>query len=98
MKSKKNLKLQADDYASKAVYFISGIILILAIILCFLEYKSIGVQKIHLQSNLSSIEDEVILEIDVKPMLPPPPIEPFNAPEYVKVVETTVPSVKKLYQ
>ena len=67
MKSKKNLKLQADDYASKAVYTISGAILILAVVLCVLEYRSIGVQKIHLQSNLMSIQDEVILEIDVKP-------------------------------
>ena len=95
MKSKKNLKLQADDYASKAVYTISGAILILAVVLCVLEYKSIGVQKIHLQSNLMSIQDEVILEIDVKPTLPPPPIEPFKAPEHVKVVKKPVPTAKK---
>ncbi len=87
MEEKKKPELQAEDLKTKFVYTLSGIILILGITLCFLEYKSINDSKIHLYSSLITLEDEHVLEITSKVLIPPPPVNPLLPPEHVKVVK-----------
>ncbi|MDG2342959.1 MAG: TonB family protein [Flavobacteriales bacterium] len=88
MKNKKLNKLQSDDLYSKSVYALTGLILILASILCVFEYKAFDNSNVVLTSSLTNVEDETIVELKV--ILPPKPkqiIEPIQKPDHVKVVD-----------
>jgi protein TonB len=88
MKNKKLNKLQSDDLYSRSVYALTGLILILASVLCILEYKTFDNSNIILTSSLSNIEDEIIVELkEVSPPKPKQAIEPIQKPDHVKVVD-----------
>ena len=66
-------------------HILTGMVVSIAFLLCFLEYKSINANKIMIVSNLVSLEDEEIVEINRN--TPPPPPPPPAPPEVVKVVK-----------
>jgi protein TonB len=71
---------------NRITHILTGMVLSIAGLLCFLEYKSINANKIMIVSNLVSLEDEEVVEIN--PNTPPPPPPPPPAPpEVVKVVK-----------
>ena len=41
MKPKKNTEVDAEDFKSRTVYVLSGLVLVTAFILCLVEYKKI---------------------------------------------------------
>lgn len=70
---------------NRITYILTGMVLSLAFSLCFLEYKSISDCKVMIASNLVSLEDEEVVEINRN--TPPPPPPPPAPPEVVKVVK-----------
>lgn len=88
MKNKKLNNLQSDDLCSKSLYALTGLILILASILCVFEYKAFDNSNVVLKSSLTNLEDETIVELKI--ISPPKPIQivdPIQKPDHVKVVD-----------
>ena len=79
---------------NRITYILTGMVLSLAFSLCFLEYKSISDYKVMIVSNLISLEDEEVVEINRN--TPPPPPPPPAPPEIVKVVKDEQPIENKI--
>ena len=69
MKPKKNPLVDAEDMKSRTVYVLSGLVLVTAFILCLVEYKKIDLAGASIESSLSALEDEEVVEIN--PNTPP---------------------------
>jgi protein TonB len=88
MKPKKNPLVDAEDIKSRTVYVLSGLVLVTAFILCLVEYKKIDLAGASIESSLSALEDEEVVEINPNtPPPPPPPPPPPAPPEEVEVLE-----------
>jgi protein TonB len=88
MKPKKNVAVDGEDVKSRAVYVLSGLVLVIAFILCLVEYKKIDMAGASIESSLSALEDEEVVEINPNtPPPPPPPPPPPAPPEEVEVLE-----------
>ena len=88
MKPKKNPLVDAEDMKSRTVYVLSGLVLVTAFILCLVEYKKIDLAGASIESSLSALEDEEVVEINPNtPPPPPPPPPPPAPPEEVEVLE-----------
>ena len=88
MKPKKNPIVDAEDMKSRTVYVLSGLVLVTAFILCLVEYKKIDLAGASIESSLSALEDEEVVEINPNtPPPPPPPPPPPAPPEEVEVLE-----------
>ena len=77
-----------EDIKSRTVYVLSGLVLVTAFILCLVEYKKIDLAGASIESSLTALEDEEVVEINpnTPPPLPPPPLPPAP-PEEVEVLE-----------
>jgi protein TonB len=85
MKPKKNIAFDGEDVKSRAVYVLSGLVLVIAFIF---EYKKIDMAGASIESSLSALEDEEVVEINPNtPPPPPPPPPPPAPPEEVEVLE-----------
>lgn len=71
---------------NRITHILTGMVVSIAFLLCFLEYKSISANKIMIVSNLVSLDDEEIVEIN-RNTPPPPPPPPVSIPEVVEVVK-----------
>ena len=60
MKPKKNIAVDGEDIKSRAVYVLSGLVLVIAFILCLVEYKKIDMAGASIESSLSVLEDSVV--------------------------------------
>jgi len=88
MKPKKNIAVDGEDVKSRTVYVLSGLVLVIAFILCLVEYKKIDMAGASIESSLSALEDEEVVEINPNtPPPPPPPPPPPAPPEEVEVLE-----------
>ncbi|MBM78558.1 MAG: energy transducer TonB [Crocinitomicaceae bacterium] len=89
MESKKNPKVDSGDLQSRSVFVLTGLVLIIASVLCMFEYKKIDELASSIESSLSALEDEEILELSQpdQPPPPPPPPPPPAPPEEVEVLE-----------
>ena len=88
MKPKKNPEVDAEDIKSQSVYVLSGLVLVIAFILCLVEYKKIDFAGASIESSLTALEDEEVVEINPNtPPPPPPPPPPPAPPEEVEVLE-----------
>ena len=88
MKRKKNPAVDAEDIKSRTVYVLSGLVLVIAFILGLVEYKKIDLAGASIESSLTALEDEEVVEINPNtPPPPPPPPPPPAPPEEVEVLE-----------
>jgi protein TonB len=88
MESKKNPIVDSDDVKSRSVFVLSGLVLIIASVLCMVEYKKIDLAGSSIESSLTALEDEEVVEINPNtPPPPPPPPPPPAPPEEVEVLE-----------
>ena len=88
MKPKKNPAVDAEDIKSRTVYVLSGLVLVIAFILCLVGYKKIDLAGASIESSLTALEDEEVVEINPNtPPPPPPPPPPPAPPEEVEVLE-----------
>jgi protein TonB len=88
MKNKKINKLQSEDLFSRGIYALTGLILILAFVLCVFEYETFQNSNLILTSSISSLDDEQVVELTV--ISPPKPkhiIPPAKTPEHIKVID-----------
>ena len=61
--------------------------MVTAFILCLVEYKKIDLAGASIESSLSALEDEEVVEINPNTPPPPPPPPPPAPPEEVEVLE-----------
>ena len=88
MEPKKNPNIDSEDIKSRTVYVLSGLVLVVAFILCLVEYKKIDLAGASIESSLTALEDEEVVEINPNtPPPPPPPPPPPAPPEEVEVLE-----------
>ena len=64
MKPKKNKEVDSEDFKSRTVYVLSGLVLVIAFILCLVEYKKIDLAGASIESSLTALEDEEVVEIN----------------------------------
>ena len=76
MKPKKNTEVDSEDFKSRTVYVLSGLVLVTAFILCLVEYKKIDLAGASIESSLTALEDEEVVEINPNTPPPPPPPPP----------------------
>ena len=74
MEPKKNPNIDGEDVKSRTVYVLSGLVLVIAFMLCMVEYKKIDLAGASIESSLTALEDEEVVEIN--PNTPPPPPTP----------------------
>ena len=56
MKPKKNTEVDSEDFKSRTVYVLSGLVLVTAFILCLVEYKKIDLAGASIESSLTALE------------------------------------------
>jgi hypothetical protein len=76
MKPKKNNNVDEEDLKSRSVYILSGLVLVIAFVLCLIEYKKIDLAGASIESSLTALEDEEVVEITLNTPPPPPTTPP----------------------
>ena len=88
MEPKKNPNISSEDTKSRSVFILTGLVLVVALMLCIVEYKKIDIAGAGIESSLTALEDEEVVEINPNtPPPPPPPPPPPAPPEEVEVLE-----------
>ena len=80
MEPKKNPQVDGEDGKSRTVYVLSGLVLVIAFILCLVEFRNIDLAGAGIESSLTALEDEEVVEINPNTPPPPPPPPPPPAP------------------
>ena len=88
MESKKNSNFDSDDVYSRTSHILIGLVVVMAIVLCSFEFYNVSMAGATIDSSLTSLEDEEIVEVNPNtPPPPPPPPPPPAPPEEVEVLE-----------
>ncbi len=88
MDLKKNSNADSDDMFSRSGYVLMGLVLIIASVFCLIEYNKIDAAGASIDSKLSELQDEEVIEVNPDtPPPPPPPPPPPAPPEEIEVLE-----------
>jgi len=88
MDLKKNSNADSDDMFSRSGYVLMGLVLIIASVFCLIEYNKIDAAGASIDSKLSELQDEEVIEVNPdSPPPPPPPPPPPAPPEEIEVLE-----------
>jgi len=88
MEKKKNKKIDNDNLQTRLGYILSGLVIIIAFVICLMEYTKIDIAGASIDSSLTALDDEEIVEVNPNtPPPPPPPPPPPAPPEEVEVLE-----------
>jgi len=88
MQEKKNKNINNDNIQTRSGYILSGLVIIIAFVICLMEYTKIDMAGASIDSSLTALDDEEIVEVNPNsPPPPPPPPPPPAPPEEVEVLE-----------
>jgi protein TonB len=88
MQEKKNKNINNDNIQTRSGYILSGLVIIIAFVICLMEYTKIDIAGASIDSSLTALDDEEIVEVNPNtPPPPPPPPPPPAPPEEVEVLE-----------
>ena len=86
MEPKKNPNISSEDTKSRSVFILTGLVLVVALMLCIVEYKKIDIAGAGIESSLTALEDEEVVEINPNTPPPPPPPPPPPAPPLIHLL------------
>ena len=88
MESKKNSSVDSDDSITRTGFVLTGLVVIMATMFCLVEYNNVDIAGATIDSKLSDIQDEEVIEVNPNtPPPPPPPPPPPAPPEEVEILE-----------
>jgi protein TonB len=88
MESKKNSSVDSDDSITRTGFVLTGLVVIMATMFCLVEYNNVDIVGATIDSKLSDIQDEEVIEVNPNtPPPPPPPPPPPAPPEEVEILE-----------